>query len=423
MLRLTDVDRSLLGGERGPAAAMAMRIVLRMAYVWRALAMLDITGAHIDGCLYHGDGGLEFAERLASSGGRVAVPATLNIGSLDFLRWRAAGVPAAFARKARSLADAYLRMGCRPTWTCAPYQDTERPAFGAQIAWGESNAIVFANSVLGARTNRYGDFLDICAAITGRVPAAGLHLEENRRGEWLFRVDELPAAVREDERFYPLLGYFFGMVCQERVPVIDGLPPTASEDDLKALGAAAASSGAVGLFHAVGITPEAPTLSAAFGVRRPSRVVDVTLDDLRDAHRELSREDAEEPVDLVALGSPHFSLAEFRRLKPLLDGVRVDAAVDFVVCTGRATYELARTEGLADAVERAGGRILTDTCVVNTPGPRGPYRLMMTNSAKFAHYGPGKVGCRVALGSLADCVRSARAARVVREEDGWLVAR
>src|SRR5262249_31195577 len=150
----------------------------RLAPLYGATSLLPITRAHIDGCIYQGDAGLEFAERLAAVGGRVAVPTSLNVVSLDHRRWRQLGIDADFAAKARRLGAAYRAMGATPTSTCAPYQTAAAPGFGEQIAWAESNAVAYANSVLGARTNRYGDYLDVSCALTARVPAAGLHLEE-----------------------------------------------------------------------------------------------------------------------------------------------------------------------------------------------------------------------------------------------------
>jgi len=307
-LKLSRSDDALLTGKHGPAAQRAMSIVTRMAEVHGASDLMDITGAHIDSTIYIGEAGLEFAERLASLGAQVAVPTTLNVSGLDEHHWQEWAVPADWAHKAHRQMIAYQSMGCLPTWTCAPYQTEMRPSFGQQIAWCESNAIVFANSVLGARTERYPDLLDICCAITGRVPAVGLHLTENRAGEILMRLVDVPPALQKDDSFYPVLGHLVGKIAQDRIPVIDGLAAQPSEDQLKALGAAASSSGAVALFHLVGVTPEAPTLEAAFQHRAPKREIDVTLDDLRQARRELTTAGGEQ-LHMVVLGSPHFSLA------------------------------------------------------------------------------------------------------------------
>src|SRR5689334_9222444 len=187
-LALAADEQRMLDGEDGEAFALAMRILRRIGAAAGARRMIPVASAHIDGCLYHGQASVDFGERLAGLGARVAVPTTLNVGSLDLLHPDLVHGDAAMRADARRLMDAYVAMGCRPTWTCAPYQLPDRPRRGVHVAWAESNAIVFANSVLGARTDRYGDFIDICAAVTGRVPDAGLHRDENRRGEIVFDI-------------------------------------------------------------------------------------------------------------------------------------------------------------------------------------------------------------------------------------------
>lgn len=417
-LTLSARDEAMLRGKHGPAARMALSIIARMADVSGAQELMDISAAHIDSALYMGDATLEFAERLASLGARVAVPTTLNVSGVDEHGWREWAVPAEWAEKARRQMLAYQRMGCVPTWTCAPYQTELRPRFGQQIAWGESNAIVFANSVIGARTERYPDLLDICAAITGRVPAVGLHLTENRAGQLLIRLRAMSLRLQANESFYPVLGHWLGKLAQDRIPVVDGLQVTPTEDQLKALGAAAASSGAVALFHLVGITPEAPTLDAAFQGRAPQQVIEVTLDELRTARRELTTAD-DEPLDMVVLGSPHFSLAEFKQLAPLLDGQRCHSSVQFLVTSSRAMTALADQAGALEPLRRFGGKVTVDTCILTTPMLPPSIKVLMTNSAKYAYYAPGLLNARVVFGSLADCVASAVAGRVIRDESLW----
>ncbi len=417
-LKLTDTDRAMLDGAQGPAAQMAMSIVVQMAEVFGATQLMDITAAHIDSTIYVGEAGLEFAERLANLGAHVAVPTTLNVSGLDEHHWQEWPVPVDWARNARRQMVAYQSMGCVPTWTCAPYQTQMKPGFGQQIAWGESNAIVFANSVLGARTERYPDLLDICCAITGRVPAVGLHLTQNRAGEILMRLTDVPLPLQQDDSFYPVLGYLLGKIAQDRIPVITGLEVQPTEDQLKALGAAAASSGTVALFHLVGVTPEAPTLDAAFQGHQPSQTVTITMEDLRGARRELTTA-AGSQLDIVVLGSPHFSLAEFKQLAPLLDGKHVHPDVQFLVTSSRAMTLLARQAGYLSALEAFGGKVTVDTCILATPMLPPEIKTLMTNSAKYAYYAPGMLNTRVTFGSLADCVRSAVAGRVLRDESLW----
>ncbi|HEX6208758.1 MAG TPA: aconitase X catalytic domain-containing protein [Actinomycetota bacterium] len=417
-VRLDDRDRELLDGAHGEAGSLAMRILVRMARAQGAAGLRDVTRAHIDGCLYHGRAGLDFARRMVDGGGRVAVPTTLNVASLDLLhpeRYR--GDPET-ARHARSLMDAYVELGCRPTWTCAPYQLPEaRPALGEHVAWAESNAIVFANSVLGARTDRYGDFLDICAAITGRVPEAGLHLDEHRRGEIMFRVEGIGSGLLGDPVLYPLVGHVVGRASGSRVPVLVGLPGDASEDDLKALGAAAASSGSVALFHAVGLTPEAPTLDEALGGRPPLREETIGPERLRAAREELTTSRGERLTG-VSLGTPHFSVEEFRGLLEALEGGRIHPDVECYVSTGRDVLAEVESRGWLAPIEAAGVRIVTDTCTYVTP-IMPPGGVVMTNSGKWAYYAPGNLGIATVFGSLEECVRSALAGRVTVDEELW----
>jgi len=417
-LRLTDDDRGLLNGERGPAARMAMSILVRMAEVYGANEMLAIEQAHIDSTIYVGEANLEFAERLAGLGAKVAVPTTLNVGGLDEHHWREWNVPPDYAEKAQRQMIAYQSMGCVPTWTCAPYQTESAPKFGQQIAWGESNAIAFANSVIGARTQRYPDLLDICAAIVGRAPAAGLHLTENRAGHILLRLVDVPIALQRDDSFYPALGHLVGRLAQDRNPDVDGLRVRPTDDQLKALGAAAASSGSVALFHIIGVTPEAPTLDAAFQGCAPQEEISIDMERLRAARRELTTA-AGEKLDMVVLGSPHFSLAEFKQLAPLLEAKHCHPSVQFLITSSRAMALLAEQAGALRRVRDFGGRLTVDTCILATPMLPPSIKMLMTNSGKYAYYSPGLLGVQVTYGSLADCVRSAIDGRVVRDESLW----
>ena len=415
---LSDLDRSRLEGADGPGVQMAMSIVARMADVLGAATLLDITGAHIDSALFMGDATLEYAERLANGGAVVVVPTTLNVSGVEEHGWRQWAVPGEWAAKAQRQMRAYEQMGCRPTWTCAPYQTEERPAFGQQIAWGESSAIVFANSVLGARTERYPDLLDICAAITGRAPAVGLHLEENRRGQVLVEVDDLPEHLQRNDALFPALGHLIGQGVADHIPVIDGMSVEPTEDQLKALGAAMASSGAVALFHLVGVTPEAPTVERAFHGRAPERSLNVDLAAVLAARDDLSSSGVE-ALDMVVLGSPHFSLAEFRRLATLVEGRHRDPGVRFLVTTSRAVAMIAEQAGLIETIHGFGGEIMVDTCILTSPVLPDDVQSLMTNSAKFAYYTPGLLDRGIAFGALEDCVNSAESGRIERDESLW----
>jgi predicted aconitase len=411
-IHLAPLDEALLAGDHGPAAAFAMRLLVRFAEAQDAPRFLDAEAAHIDGCLYLGEVSLDFVERLVSLGGRVRVPTTLNVGSVDLIH------PELFHGDARTgtagarLMRAHEELGCVPTYTCAPYQTIFRPRFGAQVAWAESNAIVFANSVLGARTNRYGDFIDLCCAMTGRVPDYGLHRPENRRARIHVEVTELPEEWDDAGLACVAVGHVVGRRCGDRIPAISGLPAATTEDDLKALGAVAASSGGVAMFHAVGLTPEAPTLDAALAGHPPEETIRLTADDLRTTVRGLSTVPDGTPLTAVSLGTPHFSVDEFARLMPLLDGPR--PAVDLYVNTGRAVLAELEARGWRQRLEAAGVTLVVDTCTYVTTIIRDMSGAVMTNSGKMAYYAPGNLGVEIAFGSLAECVASARAGKVVR---------
>jgi predicted aconitase len=416
-VELSDIESAMLAGELGEAARLAMRILARVAPLYGAERFIDVTKAHIDGCIYEGDAGLAFAERLAATG-RVRVPTSLNVISLDRARWQALGQDERFAARARRLGEAYLQMGAQPTFTCAPYQTAAAPVFGEQIAWSESNAVAYANSVIGARTNRYGDYLDISCAITGRAPASGLHLGENRLGSHLIVLDVLPTGLEERTDFYAVLGYLLGRECPDGIPVVDGLTRQPDDDQLKALCAAAATSGAIAMLHLVGITPEAPTVRDALGGRQPLTIRRIGMSELRTV-RELLTTAQSDALDVVAFGSPHCSIAECQELALLMAGEHAADGVQVFVTTSSAVRAIAARTGVLAELERFGATVTADTCIAVAPLVRPGSRVLMTNSAKYAHYGPGLIGVESVFGSTADCVNSAVVGSVNVEDGPW----
>lgn len=417
-LQLTAEEQAMLAGDCGPATRLAASILVRMAPLYGATSLLPVTRAHIDGVILTGSAGLAFAERLAELGATVSIPTSLNVMSMDRQQWRSLGQDAEFASRARRLGQAYVTMGAVPTFTCAPYQTVHAPSFGEQIAWSESNAVAFANSVIGARTNRYGDYLDICCAITGRVPAAGLHLDEFRAATVLVNLPPLPHRLVARDDFYPVLGYLLGSLVSSEVAAITGLEATPSDDQLKSLAAAAASSGDVALFHIVGVTPEAPDLTTALAGRAPARVIDVTLADLRAAWAKLTSATSE-TVDVVAFGSPHCSLAECRALAQLMAGQHAAPGVEVFITTSRAVRDILQRTGDLAVLEGFGAKVTADTCIVVAPLVNPAARTLMTNSGKYAHYGPGLLGVDSIFGSMEECVASAVRGRVVRDDEVW----
>ena len=404
-------DTSVLAGEHGEGPAFALRLIVQYGKAVGARELIDISAAHIDGCSYHGEASLDFVRYFTERQARVKVLTTLNVGSMDLIHPELFLGTADFACDARLLMELHEALGCVPSFTCAPYQTLFRPKFGDQIAWAESNAIVFANSVIGARTARYGDFIDLAAAICGRVPLAGLHVRKSRLGQMLFT---LPPEVADwpGDALCVAIGYIIGKEAGSSIAVIDGLPRSTSEDDLKALGAVAASSGAVAMFHAVGLTPEAPTRAEALGETYITHAV--SLAQLEQALANLSTAKPATKLGAVALGTPHFSIAEFAALMPLLEGFTCAKGVDLYINTARETYARLEANGWRARLESAGFTLVVDTCTYITAVMREINGAVMTNSGKWAHYAPNNLGVDVAFGALRDCIASAASGYVMR---------
>jgi hypothetical protein len=417
-MRLTDEEKRILDGKNGAAARIALAVLVELGELFGARGLMPVSQVHIDATLYMVDAGLEFAEKMADLGGKVAVPTSLNPSSIDLQRWKAYRVPPEALSKHKRMETAYLKMRATPTWTCAPYQNGIIPRFGEQIAWGESNAIAFANSIIGARTNRYADLMDICAAIIGKVPEFGLHLTENRRAKMLIRLKEITRQMFENEAIYPLLGYLFGEMAGDQVAAITGIPQNIKIDSLKGFCAAAASSGAVGLFHMVEITPEAQTLEMCFHGNKPENEFDITPDLIKKAEDRLwtMKSDA---VDLVVAGCPHYSPAEFVRLAQLTAGKKVHRSAVFWVFTNRSVYAWIKDNGILSDLTAAGIMVFTDGCPLQYPKETWHFNGAMTDSAKFANYCFSQRSLDTAYGSLEDCVETAVAGKIIRTKSPW----
>ncbi|CUX53433.1 conserved hypothetical protein [Agrobacterium deltaense Zutra 3/1] len=412
-LDLGDDDRAMLEGRDGVAVRQAMRITVAMAAQQGASALVDVTQGHIDGCIYASPANLTFAEKMAEMGAKVRVPTTMNAISVDKAHWRSQGMPEDFGDPAARLADAYVRMGCRPTFTCSPYLLDSAPQAGDMIAWAESNAVIFANTVLGARTAKHPDFLDLCIALTGRAPLAGVYLEENRRPQRIVNV-ALPQGV--DDAFWPLIGYLAGKAAPDCIPLLRGLSPaTPSRDDLKALCAAFGTTSAAPMLHIEGVTPE-----AGLSPLETADTVTVSPSDMA-AGWSLLNEGPEE-VQLVAIGSPHASLEECHALAAEFAGRRRHADVAVIVTAGQQVIDAAGQDGTLQSLRDSGVQVLPDLCWCSISEPVFPTktRALMTNSGKYAHYGPGLSGRAVRFGSLADCVESALTGRAPSLRPSWL---
>ncbi|MEL7544521.1 MAG: aconitase X, partial [Pseudomonadota bacterium] len=322
-LHLTDEERAMRSGARGAALQFAMDLVVRAAEIMGAPRLTGSSFLHIDACHYYGTAHLDFANALLRDGARFKIPAWTNTVPVSLIQDDPReGSDPVFLSEARALTRIYEKLGARPVWTCAPYQLPNGPERGDQIIVGESNAVSYYNSVVGARTNKYGDFLDVACGLVERVPFAGLHTDTGRRGEIVLDIRHLPEELRRTEFFCHVLGIVMGRCAKDQIPVIVGLPSDTPPDSLKAIASAGASSGGVALFHAVGVTPEAPTLEAALQHQDAAETIVITPEALIAARDALSTTH-DGPLAMVALGTPHFSYTEFERLVALLDGQKI----------------------------------------------------------------------------------------------------
>lgn len=413
-MKLTAYEQEMLDGVHGEGYQLAMEVLVRMGELYGAERFIPVKNAHIDAAAYTTiwDAGTEFLEFLADHGVTVPQPTTINPISRDIRRWKELGATEEFAMKSKRMEDAYLRMGVNPTWTCAPYQCGNLPRFGEVVSWSESNAVNFVNSVVGARAERLPDLMDVCCAVCGRVPEYGRYITENRRGDMLFELEGFDDTWFRDPVDYALLGYHIGEIAVAKNPVIKGLPDRTQIDDIKAFSAAAASGGAVSLFHIVGFTPEAPTLEAAFQGWRGYETYKVTPEDLIRMKAKLDTADSDEDVsghvDMVLIGCPHASFEELRQIAELMGGRKVSEGTDFWITTSDTQYQLARRAGVADVLKAAGVTIACDTCVMEMEeGERWKGQTFVTNSGKVAQYAPGINQVLIKMASTAGCVEAA----------------
>ena len=405
-MKLTDEEQAMLAGEFGPGVQKAMEILTALGKIYGAEDLVPVASVQVAGVSYKnlGDAGLEFLAEWAAQGARVRVPTTLNPAGLDLERWSELGFEADFAHKQARVIQAFAAMGIRTTCTCTPYLVGNTPGQGEHVAWAESSAVSFANSVLGARTNREGGPSALAAAIAGRTPRYGLHLPQNRRARL---VVEVRCPVRSFADF-GALGTMVGKAAQNRVPYFRGLEGIQSltplhRDRLKALGAAMAASGAVALYHVEGITPEAgqPDIIAPDAEQ-------IAIESLSEGYAALNSDDSDQ-VDLVWIGCPHASLSELALVVGLLAGRSVRAAL--WVTMAREVRAEAERAGLVAALEALGGRVVADTCLVVAPMKDLGFRRIATPSGKGAYYAPSHSGLAVRYGPLEACVEAAVAGR------------
>jgi predicted aconitase len=391
-MQLTDEERALLHGEGGQAVRKAMEILVALGRIYGADRLLPVRSVQVSGVSFHnlGDAGLEWLEQIAVDG-RVRALTTLNPAGMDLQDWQRQGIPAEFAELQLRLVGAYQEMGIAPTCTCTPYLIGNLPTLGEHIAWAESSAVAFANSVLGARTNREGGPSALAAALAGRTPRYGLHLDENRIPTLEVTVD----SVLSNTADWGALGHVVGKLGQGRVAVLR-LEQRPRLAELKSLGAALVTFGGSPLFYVQGLSPASPA---------PPRIEQR----LRIGRQELSAalhglDDGSEAVGLVCLGCPHCSLQELAQIADLLGGRQLQT--EMWVCTARPIAEAARQLGLLDRFAASGAKLVCDTCFAVAPLGR-PGMTIATDSVKGCYYGRGHNRLRVHLGSPERCVAAA----------------
>ena len=399
-MHLSSEEQAMLDGQMGAGVQKAMEIVTALGRIYGAERLVPVTSVQVAGVSYRnlGDAGLEFLSEWAAQGARVCVPTTLNPAGMDLTQWRELGFDPDFARRQQAVVEAFARMGVTTTCTCTPYLIGNRPKLGDHLAWAESSAVSFANSVLGARTNREGGPSALAAAITGRTAAYGMHLDRQRQATLRVEV-HCPVVSFSD---FGALGYLVGKVAQNRVPYFLGLEAI-TEGQLKALGAAMAASGAVALYHVDGVTPEVRSSAQVLA----DEMEDLVIRDLAAGYDALTQipEPRIQTIDLVWIGCPHASLAEVERVVDLLAGRKVRS--ELWITTARGVRDQAADRGLVAAVEACGGQVVADTCVVVAPVHELGFCSMATPSGKGAFYGPGHAGLAVRYGTLEQCIQAA----------------
>lgn len=380
-MQLNPEQQAMLTGEQGPATKKAMQILTTLGRIYGAERLIPVTSVQISGVSYDnlGEAGLAFLDEMAAGGGRARVLTTLNPAGMDIENWQALGISAEFAENQQRVLDAFARMNVITTATCTPYLIGNTPHFGEHIAWAESSAVCYANSVLGARTNREGGPSALAASLTGLTPAYGYHLDAYRQPTVTVKVEEMGVENTDFGALGKVIGDRLEGRGERRVPFIQGVD-SASVENLKSFCASVATYGGVALFHMSGITPEASQVLPA------EEEIIVTREDLRRAQASLQDAESEE-IDFVSLGCPHLSIKEIARIAELLEGKKVTK--EFWITTARPTKEIADRMGYTEVIEAAGAKFAVDTCCVVAP-IKGRFTGLATDSAKACYYAYAK---------------------------------
>jgi predicted aconitase/predicted aconitase with swiveling domain len=413
ILNLSAEDQSILKGERGTAQQIAMETICKMARLQDAKELIGITKGHIDGCILAHDANLMFAEKMYQLGASISIPTTINAISVNRNNWESQGIDPDFGNKASRLADAYVKMGAHPTYTCAPYLLEDIPKEHEVIGWSESNAVIYANSVLGAKTQKHPDYFDLFVAMTGRAPKAGVYLDKERMPKYEINID-LPSKF--DDSIWPMIGWLIGKFSPNKIPLVTGLEKTSlTADDLKALCAAFGTTSAAPMLFIDGHTP-GDELS---NIQQMDKFK-ITREHLATLWKDFNTADIK--VDLVAIGSPHASLSECRNFVKFLDGKSCSPNVKTIITVGRDVLSQVKEEGILEELKRAGIQVVSDICWCSITEPIFPYNtsVIMTNSGKYAHYAHGLTGRKTRFGSLEDCAKTAQSGLANSDLPYWL---
>ena len=412
-LNLSAEDQSILKGERGTAQQIAMETICKMARLQNAKELIGITKGHIDGCILAHDANLMFAEKMYQLGASISIPTTINAISVNRNNWESQGIDPDFGNKASRLADAYVKMGAHPTYTCAPYLLEDIPKEHEVIGWSESNAVIYANSVLGAKTQKHPDYFDLFVAMTGRAPKAGVYLDKERMPKYEINID-LPSKF--DDSIWPMIGWLIGKFSPNKIPLVTGLEKTSlTADDLKALCAAFGTTSAAPMLFIDGHTP-GDELS---NIQQMDKFK-ITREHLATLWKDFNTADIK--VDLVAIGSPHASLSECRNFVKFFNGKSCNPNVKTIITVGRDVLSQVKEEGILEELKRAGIQVVSDICWCSITEPIFPYNtsVIMTNSGKYAHYAHGLTGRKTRFGSLEDCAKTAQSGLANSDLPYWL---
>ena len=392
-MNLTEKEQRMLDGEEGYAVRKSMEILVALGDIYGAESLIKVGSVQVAGVSYHnlGDAGLEFLNELAKDG-KVKVLTTLNPAGMDLENWRQLGISEEFAEKQNLVIDAFRKMGILISCTCTPYLIGNLPRYGEHIAWSESSAVTFANSVIGARTNREGGPSALAAAFVGKTPCYGLHLDENRAPDIHVQVNAKLAKLSD----WGALGYSIGKKAENKIPYITGIKD-AELDELKSFCASVVTYGSKPLFYMKGITPASESYSP------PQETVTIKDKDLKEAYENINDEVTD--IDFVCVGCPHCSIKEIAQIAELLKDKRIAANTELWVATSRTAKQLADKRGYTEIIELAGGKFACDTCMAVAP-LKGRFKALATTSAKGCFYSRQN-NMKTKMGGLDECIEAA----------------